>query len=493
MQKDSKIDHVEDVDPETDRQHDAPEPEEVKRVLRKVDWRVIPILGFLYIMCYMDRSNIGNAKVAGMSKELHLTGEQYNIALTMFFIPYALLEVPSNFILKLLRPSLWIGILMLAWGTVMTLFGVVQSFPGLTVARAALGVAEAGFFPASAYLLTTWYRRLELQQRLAIFYSAGSVASAFSGLLAFSIGKMDGIRGLGGWRWIFLVEGAATVAFSLIPFLLLPDSPETSKFLTSREKKILYDRLRADAGTESGEVELHDKFHWPTIRSAFLEWKIWVAIIIYLAHTICAYGFSYTVPTVIFDLGYSAANAQLLTIPIYAFSAMGILVLAHYSDKCATRWPFIVGPFALASVGFIALLALPQPGLPGVTYGFLFCIPLGANAPLVALVTWIGNNLAPSWKRAIGMALLISVGNLGGSIGTNLYLERQKPHYWLGYGFGLGMCIAAIIATLVLKRAYENLNRQREAEWPESEVRQKYTNEELLQMGDKSPLFRYIV
>ncbi|KAK4089371.1 hypothetical protein Purlil1_6360 [Purpureocillium lilacinum] len=493
MQKDSMADHVEDADPESSSRDGAPAPHEVAQVLRKVDWRVIPILTFLYIMCYMDRSNIGNAKVAGMNSELHLTGSQYNIALTLFFIPYALLEVPSNFVLKLLRPSLWIGVLMFTWGTIMTLFGLVQSFAGLTVARAALGVAEAGFFPASAYLLTTWYRRLELQKRLAIFYSAGSLASAFSGLLAFALGNMDGIRNLAGWRWIFLIEGLATVAFSAIPFLLLPDSPETAKFLSVREKKILYDRLRADAGTESGEVELHDKFHWPTIKSAFADWKIWVAIIIYLAHTICLYGFNYTVPTVILDLGYTAANAQLLTIPIYAFSAIGIPVLAYYSDKYATRWPFIVGPFALAAVGFIALLALPQPGLPGVTYGFLFCTPLGASAPLVALVTWIGNNLAPSWKRAIGMALLISVGNLGGAIGTNLYLERQKPHYWLGYGFGLGMCTAAIIATMVLKTAYEKLNRQREAEWSGSEVRQRYTNEELLQMGDKSPLFRYIV
>jgi len=168
-------------------------------------------------------------------------------------------------------------------------------------------------------------------------------------------------------------------------------------------------------------------------------------------------------------------------------------VLAYYSDRKGTRWPFIVGPFALAAVGFIALLALPQPGLPGVTYGFLFCIPLGVAAPLVALVTWIGNNLAPSWKRAVGMAFLISVGNLGGAVGTNLYLERQKPHYWLGYGFGLGMSISAIVATLVLKRAYENLNRQREAECAETDVTTIYTANELLQMGDKSPLFRYIV
>lgn len=142
-------------------------------------------------------------------------------------------------------------------------------------------MAEAGFFPASAYLLTTWYRRLELQRRLAIFYSAGALASAFSGLLAFAIGNMDGIRNMAGWRWIFLIEGVATVGLSGVAFFLLPDSPETARFLSAREKKILYDRLRADAGTESGEIELHDKFHWPTIKTAFTDWKIWVAIVIF--------------------------------------------------------------------------------------------------------------------------------------------------------------------------------------------------------------------
>jgi hypothetical protein len=127
------------------------------------------------------------------------------------------------------------------------------------------------------------------------------------------------------------------------------------------------------------------------------------------------------------------------------------------------------------------------------TYAFLFCIPVGVYPPLIGLVAWVGNNLAPSWKRAVGMAFLIMMGNFGGIIGSNIYLESQKPNYWLGFGAGLFISIAAIITTIVLKFAYERLNREKEAMGTEEEIRARFSEEELLQMGDKSPLFKYIV
>ncbi|CAH0057708.1 unnamed protein product [Clonostachys solani] len=466
---------------------------ETKAILRKVDWRLIPMLTLLYVLSFIDRSNIGNAKVAGMNTDLGLTGSQYNIALTVFFFPYALLEIPSNMVLKVVRPSIWIGAMMLAWGTVMTLMGIVKDFHGLAGARAALGAAEAGFFPASTYLLTIWYKRLELQGRMAVFYSAASMSGAFSGLLAFGLQQMDGIANLAGWRWIFLIEGIATVVVGSTCFFLLPDSPETASFLKPEERKFLCQRLRHDAGTKSGKVDLQDKFHWPTIIAAFTDWKIWLAVIIYWGSTISIYGFTYTAPSVILGLGYSAANAQLLTIPIYALGVIGTPLIAFYADKHQTRWPFIVGPYCISAIGFLGLLSIPHPRLPGLTYAFLFCIPVGVYPPLIGLVAWVGNNLAPSWKRAVGMALLICMGNFGGAIGSNIYLENQKPNYWLGFGFGLGISVAAIIATVVLKFEYQRLNRRKEAEGTEEEVRAKYGDEELTQMGDKSPLFKYIV
>lgn len=209
-------------------------------------------------------------------------------------------------------------------------------------------------------------------------------------------------------------------------------------------------------------------------------------------NAISIYGFTYSAPTIIHELGYSSANAQLLTVPVYLLGAISTIIVSRIADKRQSRWPFIVGPYAVAAIGFIGLLSIPHPRLPGLTYFFLFFIPAGIYPPLIGCLSWVGNNLAPSWKRAVGMALLISLGNLGGAIGSNIFLQRQAPDYWLGYGMGLFHVTAAIVATMVLKWVYQRQNRQRDAV-TEDEVRAKYTDEELLIMGDKSPLYRYVV
>ena len=154
--------------------------------------------------------SIGNAKIEGLAEDLNLTPDQYNWCLTVFFFSYSAFEVPSNLVLKRMRPSRWLAMLMVAWGIVMTLTGIVQNYHGLLIARIFLGVAEAGLFPGVAFYLTQWYCRHEMQLRQALFFSAASVAGAFSGLLAFAIAKMDGVGGLAGWRWIFILEGMAT-------------------------------------------------------------------------------------------------------------------------------------------------------------------------------------------------------------------------------------------------------------------------------------------
>ncbi|ETN46418.1 uncharacterized protein HMPREF1541_00602 [Cyphellophora europaea CBS 101466] len=465
---------------------------ETKRVLRKVDYRLVPMLTLLYVLAFLDRSNIGNAKIAGMNEELELTGTQYNIALTVFFFPYAIFEVPSNIVLKVMRPSWWIAIMMLAWGVVMTLQGIVQNYEGLVATRTMLGLAESGFFPAATYLLTTWYARFEVQTRLAIFFSAASLASAFSGLLAFGIEHMDGVGGYSGWRWIFLLEGIVTCVVAAVLPWTLPDSPATASFLTPEERDFIARRLVQDSGTSAGKVGTTEGFNWAYLKSALLEWKIWFAVFIYWGNAITIYGFTYTAPTIILQLGYTSANAQLLTIPIYLLGAIATIVVSRIADKRQSRWPFIIGPYAVAAVGFIGLLSIPHPRYPGLTYAFLFCIPAGTYPPLIGCLSWVGNNIAPSWKRAVGMALLISLGNLGGAIGSNVFLQQQAPHYWLGYGMGLFNVTAAIVATLVLKTVYLRQNRKRDA-ISEQEVRAKYTDEELMVLGDKSPLYRYVV
>lgn len=216
-----------------------------------------------------------------MNADLRLTSAQYNIALTVFFFPYALFEVPSNIVLKLLKPSTWIAIMMVSWGTVMTLQGIVKNYNGLVITRVFLGLAEAGLFPAATYLLTTWYCRFEVQTRLAIFFSAASLAGAFSGLLAFAIENMDGVGGLAGWRWIFILEGLVTVVVGCVSKFTLPDSPETASFLALEEKKFIVSRLQADAGHTGGKVGTNEGYQWSYLKAALTEWKVYLAVLVY--------------------------------------------------------------------------------------------------------------------------------------------------------------------------------------------------------------------
>ncbi|PGH06807.1 hypothetical protein AJ79_06449 [Helicocarpus griseus UAMH5409] len=491
--------------------------EETTRILRKVDYRLVPLLAVLYLLAFIDRGNLGNAKIAGMNDDLPLRGMQYNIALTVFFVPYAVFEVPSNIVLKILRPSLWISVMLFSWGTVMTLMGIVQNFQGLVAARFFLGFTESGFFPAATFLLTLWYRRYEVQSRMAVFYAAASLSGAFSGLLAFGIEKMHGVGNLAGWRWIFILEGLVPVACSFVIWFILPDSPERATFLTPSERKFLVARLSSDTGSGQGKTTNSDKIKWHHIIAAFKDWKTWAAVVMFWGNTIGVYGYDHnseqqsmysalsanqvssftaTVPTVIRDLGYTAANAQLMTIPIYVVAMLLTLIFAFLSDRYETRTPFIMAGFSIAVLGFIALLAIPHPELPGLTYGMLFLIAMGMYSPFTSVVCLVGNNLAPSSKRAVGMAILISVGNLGGIAGSNIFFEADAPKYVTGFSVCLATCASGIVMAYVLRVTYSRINRERDAliaEKGEEAVRAAYTEEEMLDLGDRSPFYRYTV
>jgi sugar phosphate permease len=342
--------------------------------------------------------------------------------------------------------------------------------------------------------LTIWYRRFELQRRMAVFYVAASLAGAFSGLLAYGIQKLDGRAGLGGWQWIFIIEGLIPVMLSLFMWKILPDSPETAKFLTQPERDLLVRRLANDTSSGAGRTTNNDQIGMKHIVAGLSDWKIWAATVIFWGNTVGVYGFTATVPTVINGLGYSSANAQLLTIPIYVFAAIVTLIWAWGSDLTQIRSPWIIAGYSIAVLGFIAQLAIPHPRYPGLTYGFLFPVAAGLYCPFTCLVSWIGNSLAPSSKRAVGMALLISVGNMGGIMGSNIYLSREAPKYTTGFSASLAMCCAAILMTLVLRWAYARENKKKDAmlaELGEAAIRAKYTDNELMNMGDKSPFFRY--
>ncbi|KAK4238961.1 major facilitator superfamily domain-containing protein [Achaetomium macrosporum] len=465
-----------------------------KAILRKMDMRLIPMLALLYLLSFLDRGNIGNAKIEGLQEDLGLTNDQYNWCLTAFFFTYAAFEVPSNLMLKRVRPSRWLPSIMVAWGVVMTLMGIVHNYAGLLAARIFLGVTEAGLFPGVAYYLTNWYRRDEMQLRQALFFSAASVAGAFSGLLAFAIGKMDGVGGLHGWQWIFILEGIATVLVAIVAFFAVYDFPETAGFLTEEERAFVVYRLKYQGQIRDpgrAQVAQADAFKWKYVAQGFMDWQIWANIVVYWGIVCPLYGISLFLPTIIRQLGYQSSQAQLMTVPIYITAAILAVIAAFFSDKVGKRSPFILSFLVVMAVGFSMAISVDPERQPRVVYGGVFIAACAIYPAFPGVIAWLSSNLAGSLKRSVGMALQIGVGNLGGAMASNFYRAKDAPRYRLGHGLELGFIGAGVIAALVLLAGYSAENRKRARRIDEGAL-DSYTPEELSDQGDKALTFRYV-
>ncbi|KAF4808410.1 putative transporter [Colletotrichum siamense] len=465
-----------------------------KRVMRKLDWRLVPLLGLLYLISFLDRANIGNAKIEGLPEDLNLTGQQYNIALCVFFITYILFEVPSNMLLlKFKRPSTYMGILVTGWGTIITLTGLVQNFEGLIAVRVLLGVFESGFFPGAVYTISRWYLPHETQTRIAIFYSASALAGAFSGLLAFVIVRMDGLAGIAGWRWIFIIEGIVSVVAGVATFFLLIDTPALpTRWLDADERKYLELRQYAVQGNSIRVREAEKTRKWEILRSVLLDWQLYLQALVYWSNTVPNFGMKFTMPQIIKNMGYTSSNAQLLTIPPYIVGAISAYVSSSLSDRFKWRMPFIVFAQVLVLISFAILFSKAeniQGNIPA-CYFAIFLASIGFYPINPGGNAWTVNNLAGPTKRAQGIAYMICLGSIGGIVGSFIYREDESPKYPTGFGSSFAFAGLGVIACFVLEFLFWNINRKRD-KFTEEEIRAKYSEDELQMMGDRSPLFRY--
>ncbi|PIG88716.1 MFS transporter [Aspergillus arachidicola] len=455
--------------------------EQKKALLRKVDIRLVPMLAVLYLISQIDRANIGNAKIEGPTEDLRLSGIQYNIVLSIFFVPYVLLEVPS----------------------------IAQNFAGMLITRLLLGVFEAGFYPAAIYLCTFWYMPKDLAYRVSIFYCASALSGAFSGLLAAGIAQMDGIGGQEGWRWIFLLEGLATVALGAMCFFLLIDSPRrSSKWLSPEE--IRYLQLQHFI-KEGGDFKNQRKrVSWEELKTVFLNWRLYMLAYILLCQSASAYGWltspnlwrialimeyislKFTMPTITKAMGFTNTNAQLMVAPPYIAGAISAICFSKLSDRFYWRMPFVAIPLTIFTIGYSIVISfhgqLKDNIAPSYFAMILVCMGLYPTHPATA--SWLANNLALSGRRAIGLALSICIGNSGGVIGSYMYMDKEAPTYYTGFGLSLAFGGSGLIVALLLELSYIYANRKKANE-SEAEIRERYTDDELLAMGDKSPLFKY--
>ncbi|KAL4790762.1 major facilitator superfamily domain-containing protein [Aspergillus venezuelensis] len=468
-------------------------PEEKrKRVFRKVDIRLVPMLALLYLCSHIDRANIGNAKIEGMIDDLNMSGVQYNTVLSIFFIPYVLLEVPSNILLKKFkRPSTYLGILVVSWGVIMTCTGFVHNFGALMAVRVLLGIFEAGFFPGAIYLCSYWYMPKDLALRISYFYCASALSGAFSGLLAAAIAEMDGAGGYEGWRWIFILEGLATVVIGVACFFFLIDTPALStRWLEPDEIQYLELSMFIKQG---GRVEHEKGFKWKDLMMVLTNWRVYMQAWFLFAQSALSYGTKFTLPTITQSMGFSDTNAQLTSAPPYVAAAISAIIFARLSDHFYWRMPFVIIPMLIVVVAYSIIISLKGElkANMGVAYFAVVLAVVGIYPIQAAAASWNANNIAPASRRAIGIALMNCVGNVGGILGSFMYLESEKPKYYTGFGISLALGGTGIIMAVLLEWSYKVANRRKEAIADEARVR--YTEEELFDMGDRSPLFKHVL
>lgn len=252
----------------------GPAPVHEAKLRRKIDLHVLPILFIVYVVAFLDRVNMSNALTLGLQADLGLTGQQPNVALTIFFVPYIIFEVPSNILMKKLSPHVWLSGCILVFGAVCIAQGFVTNYSGLLATRFFLGLAEAGIFPGSFYLISFWYNQQEAQARFTAYWSSTILASAFGSLLASGIANMDGVRGLAGWRWVFILEGMATVLVAAFAFFTITDFPREAKWLLEGERAFIMNK------TESKESVSHP-ITSREVLTFFSKPKHWLGAIMY--------------------------------------------------------------------------------------------------------------------------------------------------------------------------------------------------------------------
>ncbi|SDA02901.1 BZ3500_MvSof-1268-A1-R1_Chr11-1g03208 [Microbotryum saponariae] len=432
-----------------------------RRLIRKIDWKIVPFLSLLYLMSFLDRVNIGQARLSGLEKELKMSGSQYSIALLVFFVSYVFFETPAVIFVRRLRPSRLLPAAMLVWAIVMTLMGVVTSFTGLVVARFFLGMAEAPLFPAACFYLTSWYKRKEQSIRISIFFSAATLAGAFGGLIAHGLAQMDGLGGYAGWRWIFIIEGIITFVIACAAPFVMTDFPEEAKFLSLEEQQEVLRRLKADRGPT-----LQTEFSWAQVRVAFKDWKTYCFTLIYIGVAEPFYSLSLFTPTIIAALGtYSKSQASLLSTPPFFLGFLTTIISALYSDRLGHRGFFNVFWLSIVVIGFILLLVLNPVHSPKVAYFSLF-LCVGGLCPCIAnSIAWIGNNFPNRTKRSAAMGLFFSVGNSGGIVSSVVYFKQDAPRFIRGQSVGLGFTLMALFLSLGLTLHLGNENRAKDAKY----------------------------
>ncbi|PPQ66338.1 hypothetical protein CVT26_011169 [Gymnopilus dilepis] len=479
----SITENVEDRPPSRDSDFiKLPEPGSAERILaerklvRKLDFRLLPTIFLIFIMNYIDRNGVTTARLKGMQQDLHINDVQYATVIAILYASYCPAQVPSNMILnKVTRPSLYIGTCTVLWGLTSAMTGVTKNFTGILLCRVFIGLPEAAFYPGAIFLLSRWYTKKELAFRSAFLYAGLLISNAFGALMAAGIlANMEGVRGIRAWRWqkrVTATKGAITIFVGFNTMWLLPDYPHNTRWITAFERRLAQARLSEDAG-EADKDNAEDS-QLAGLILALKDPKVTIFAIMTIAQLL---GLSFVnfFPTLAQTLGFNTTITLLLAAPPWLVASVVCCLNALHADKTGERFFHIAGWWWGVIIGFIISLSTDSVGARYVSLFFMACGYVGRWPVLLALspqtdsltgfamtLVWVSNAVPrPPAKRAAAIGIVNGSGNLGNLMGSYTWKAAWGPKYHQSMAISLGALVISSLLSLLIRQILVRENRK---------------------------------
>ncbi|GAD94046.1 MFS transporter, putative [Paecilomyces variotii No. 5] len=462
------------------------DPKAEARLRWKIDLYIVPTVSLLYLFCFIDRANIGNAKLAGFEKDIGLKGNDYNVVLSIFYISYILFEIPSNTACKWMGPGWFIPLISLGFGICSLGTAFVHNIHAACGVRFLLGVFEAGMMPGIAYYLSRWYRRGELAFRLSLYIVMAPLAGAFGGLLASAILKLSHFGSLHEWRMIFAIEGIITCGLALLSFLTLTDRPATAKWLSQEEKDLAIARVKSE---RVGVTEVLDKLDMRKVLLGVFSPVTVVTAFIFLLNNVTVQGLAFFAPTIVKTIypDSSVISQQLHTVPPYVVGAFFTVLFPFLSWRFDRRLILFITSAPLMIAGYIMFLASTNPQ---VRYGATFLIGSGAFSFGALCNAHVSANVISDTARSSAIAANVMMGNIGGLISTWSFLPFDAPNYHIGNGLNLATSATTLLLSIGLLLWMTADNRRRARTDIDSEL-DGLTQQQIQDLDWRNPAFKW--
>ncbi|ETN36190.1 uncharacterized protein HMPREF1541_08467 [Cyphellophora europaea CBS 101466] len=433
----------------------SPSAVDEKKLVRKIDRRLLPILGCLYAVSLVDRGNMSFALVAGMMEDLSLNvGDRYSILVLVFFAFYVVFELPSNLVLPKAGPRNWLSFLGLSFGVVTIGMGFTRTWGHFLICRIFLGATEAGFLPGCTFLISVWYTRYEVGKRLASFWVLSVLANGFAGILAYGLTQMDGVQGLEGWRWIFIIEGCITCGIVVAAYLLIVDLPDKSEgFLKPHEKAAVIARINADRGDAESDAITKQK-----VLHHLKDWKLYAWMLLLFAAVVPGFSYNFFTPLILSQgMGFTRKQSLLMTAPPFVFAAIATYTSSWISDKYRLRGPVYVFHLTCCIAGMFITAYVKNPGAR--YFGVFLGLGMVQYCPMVVLA-WQANNVTSTSKRAVASAITLIGSGLGGMCSGGAFKTSEAPLYQTGIYLSLGLYFLSLTIVAGMEYYFYKMNKE---------------------------------